>query len=63
MQQCPGGFVAPQPQHALDAKGADAVLLAGELRDGAEPDRQGKKAVLENVNGFLWMTTLSSLKL
>src|ERR1039457_4800972 len=48
MQHCPGCFVAPQTQHALLTKGADAVLLAGHLPDGAKPDRQGKMAVLKN---------------
>ena len=48
MQHRPGCLVASQAENALQAQGADAVLLAGDLPHGAKPDRQGQMTVLEN---------------
>ena len=51
MQHGPRRLVTSQPQDALQTKGADAVLLAGNLPDGAKPDRQRQMAVLKDGSG------------
>jgi len=48
MQHRPGGLVTAQTEDALQTQSADAVLLAGNLPHGAEPDRQGQVTVLKN---------------
>ena len=48
MQHRPRRLVAAQTKNTLQTQGADAVLLAGNLPHGAEPDRQRHVAVLKN---------------
>jgi len=51
MHHHPRRLVASQPQNTLQTYGADAVLLAGHLPDGAKPDRQREMAVLKHSPG------------
>jgi hypothetical protein len=51
MHHHPRRLVTPQPQNTLQSYSADAVLLAGHLPDGAEPDRQREMAVLKHSPG------------
>src|SRR5271169_2544050 len=48
MQHRPSGLIAAQPENTLQAQSTDAILLAGDLPHGAEPDRQGQVTVLKN---------------
>src|SRR5580704_8644466 len=48
MQHRPGGLIAAQAENTLQAQSTDAILLAGDLPHGAEPDRQGQVTVLKN---------------
>ena len=48
MRQRPGRLVVAQPQHALRAQRADAILLTRHMAHGPEPHRQRQLAVLEN---------------
>jgi len=51
MHHHPRRLVTPQPQNTLQTYGADAILLAGYLPDGAKPDRQREMAVLKHSPG------------
>src|ERR1700723_683126 len=48
MQHRPGGLIAAQAENTLQAQSTDAILLAGDLPHGEEPDRQGQVTVLKN---------------
>jgi hypothetical protein len=47
VQPRPGRFVAPEAQDSLQTKGANAVLLVGEIPDRLEPDPEGFAGPLE----------------
>lgn len=47
VQPRPGRFVAPEAQDSLQAKGANAVLLVGEIPDRLEPDPERFAGPLE----------------
>jgi hypothetical protein len=48
VQQSPGGLITAQPEHALQAQGADPVLWAGDVPDGGEPHAQFGPGFVEN---------------
>src|SRR5437870_7892388 len=48
VQPTPRGLVTAQPQHALQAEGADAILLAGHPPQSVEPHLQRGARVLKN---------------
>jgi hypothetical protein len=48
VQQGPGRLVAAQPEYPLQAQSAGAVLLAGHVPHGPEPDGEGQMAVLKD---------------
>ena len=52
VQPRPGGLVAAKPEHPLDVRGADAVLLAGNEPHGHEPGPQRLARVLEDRARF-----------
>lgn len=48
VQPTPSGLVTPEPQHALQTEGADAILLAGHPPQSVEPHLQRGARVLKN---------------
>src|SRR6185369_6937358 len=47
----PGGLVAAQPQHALQAQGAEALLLIGQVPRRRQPHAQGRARLVEDGAG------------
>lgn len=51
VQPCPCGLIAAKSQNSLNAKGADAIFLTGDIPDSTEPQRQRKPRTLKNGSG------------
>ena len=51
MQHGPGGLVAAQPQHALQAQSADALLLVGQVPRRGQPHTQRRAGLVEDGAG------------